>query len=63
MPFGPVPRSPPFGPRIPFSRSTSLSTPAEPEIIAEPPADPEVVAKLTGHTPEQIAEFRKNGRR
>jgi hypothetical protein len=59
-------------PRIPFSRSTSLSTATEPEIITEPPygerstagqaADPEVVAKLTGHTPEQIAGFRKNGR-
>jgi hypothetical protein len=50
-------------PKTPFSRSTSLSTAAQLEIIAEPPADPEVVAKLTGHTVEQIQEFRKNGRK
>jgi hypothetical protein len=59
-------------PTIPFSRSTSLSTAAEPEIIAEPPygerstvgqaADPEVVAKLTGHSVAQVEEYRKNGR-
>ena len=64
-PFGPVPRSPPFGPRIPFSRSTSLSTAAEPEIIAEPPyggersadqpADVEVLSKLTGQSAEEIS--------
>jgi len=58
--------------KTPASRSTSLSTAAQPEIIAEPPygerstagqaADAEVVAKLTGYTPEQITEFRKNGR-
>ena len=52
-------------PTIPFSRSTSLSTAAEPEIIAEPPfggersadqpADVEVLSKLTGQSAEEIS--------
>jgi hypothetical protein len=58
-------------PKLRFRAAHVFSTSAEPEIIAEPPyggprtgqpADSEVVSKLTGYSPAQVEEFRKNGR-